>query len=77
MLGVTTDKPGAIVKQRNRMDTGPLVEHFRHLDVIVSSYLEHCHAAGPHQRKENKPLLGIWPDIDDPPECEEEIVCRE
>jgi len=35
------------------------------------------HQARPHQRKENKPLLGVWPEVDDPPESGDEIVCRE
>lgn len=48
-----------------------------HLDHIVSSYLDYYHQARPHQRKENKPLLGVWPDIDAPPDKDEEIFCRE
>ncbi len=30
-----------------------------HLDHIVSSYSDYYHHARPHQRKENKPLLGV------------------
>ncbi|QDS99180.1 hypothetical protein HG15A2_24720 [Adhaeretor mobilis] len=48
-----------------------------HLDHIVSSYLDYDHQVRPHQRKENKPLLGIWPEVDDPPNNNEEIVCHE
>lgn len=48
-----------------------------HLDYLVSSYVDHYHAARPHQRKENRPLVGEWPDIDDPPDNPEQVVCRE
>lgn len=48
-----------------------------HLDHLVSSYLDYYHQARPHQRKENKPLLGVWPEVDDPPDKAEEVVCRE
>lgn len=48
-----------------------------HLDYLVSSYLDYFHETRPHQRKENKPLLGVWPEIDEPPNDVEEIVCRE
>ncbi|QDT68782.1 Integrase core domain protein [Planctomycetes bacterium MalM25] len=48
-----------------------------HLDHIVSSYCDYYHACRPHQRKENKPLLGVWPEVDDPPSEDEEIVCRQ
>lgn len=48
-----------------------------HLDHLVSSYLEYYHQARPHQRKDNKPLLGVWPETDDPPDKTEEVVCRE
>ncbi|TWT48994.1 integrase core domain-containing protein [Botrimarina hoheduenensis] len=48
-----------------------------HFDHLVSSYCDYYHACRPHQRKENKPLLGVWPEVDDPPEEGEEIVCRQ
>uniref|UniRef100_UPI0036F49E0F hypothetical protein n=1 Tax=Adhaeretor mobilis TaxID=1930276 RepID=UPI0036F49E0F len=48
-----------------------------HFDCIVSCYLDYYHQARPHQRKENKPLLGVWPEVDDPPVKDDEIVCRE
>ncbi|TWT36640.1 Integrase core domain protein [Posidoniimonas corsicana] len=48
-----------------------------HLDHLVESYLDYYHASRPHQRKENKPLLGVWPEVDDPPADGEEVVCRE
>ncbi|MCA9565218.1 MAG: transposase [Myxococcales bacterium] len=48
-----------------------------HFDFLVRSYLEHYHDARPHQRKENKPLLGVWSDLNDPPDLEEQIVCVE
>jgi putative transposase len=48
-----------------------------HLDHLVNSYLDYYHDARPHQRKDNKPLLGVWPEIDDPPEESKEVICRE
>ena len=48
-----------------------------HLDYLVSSYVEHYHAARPHQRKENKPLVGVWSDVDDLPDQVEHVVCVE
>jgi putative transposase len=48
-----------------------------HLDHIVACYLDYYHQARPHQRKENKPLLGVWPEVHDPPNNGGEIVCRE
>ena len=48
-----------------------------HLDDLVSSYLDYYLHARPHQRKDNKPLLGVWPEADDPPESGEDVVCRE
>ncbi|TWT48975.1 integrase core domain-containing protein [Botrimarina hoheduenensis] len=48
-----------------------------HLDHVVTSYLDYYHQARPHQRKKNKPLLGVWPEVDDPPNSGEELVCRE
>ncbi len=48
-----------------------------HFDHLVSSYTEYYHAWRPHQRKEDKPLVGIWPEVNDPPDDGEEIVCRE
>lgn len=48
-----------------------------HLDYLVISYVEHYHDARPHQRKENKPLVGVWPDRDDPPDKPEAVICRE
>ncbi|WP_168205297.1 hypothetical protein [Bythopirellula goksoeyrii] len=43
----------------------------------MSAYLEYYHQARPHQRKENKPLLGVWPEVDDPLDGSDEIVCRQ
>jgi len=48
-----------------------------HLDHITYSYLDYYHAFRPHQRLDNKPPLGVWPEVDDPPESGDEIVCRE
>lgn len=49
----------------------------RRLDYLVRSYVEHYHVARPHQRKDNKPLVGVWSDLDDPPDKPETVVCRE
>lgn len=51
--------------------------HLDHLDHLVSSYCDYYHACRPHQRKGNKPLLGVWPAIDDPPEKDDEVACRQ
>lgn len=48
-----------------------------HLDYLVSSYVEFYHNCRPHQRKNKKPLLGVWPEIDDPPDKPEGVVCQE
>lgn len=48
-----------------------------HLDHITLSYLDYYHASRPHQRKNNKPLVGVWPEVDEPPDKEEEIICRQ
>lgn len=48
-----------------------------HLDYLVSCYASHYAEARPHQRKENKPLAGVWPDFDDPPDRPEQVICNE
>ena len=48
-----------------------------HLDYLVSEFVDYYHDLRPHQRKENKPLLGVWSEVDDPPCTVEEVVCRE
>jgi putative transposase len=48
-----------------------------HLDHLVSSYRDYYHTCRSHQRKDNKPLLGVWPEVDDPPDESEKLVCRE
>ncbi len=48
-----------------------------HLDYLVSEFVDYYHELRPHQRKENKPLLGVWSAVDDPPEEGEEIICCE
>ncbi|MCA9242131.1 MAG: integrase core domain-containing protein, partial [Planctomycetales bacterium] len=48
-----------------------------HLDHLVSSYCDYYHTCRPHQRKDNRPLVGVWPEVDDPPDKVEEVVCRE
>ena len=46
------------------------------LDYIVSEYVAYYNQKRPHQRKDNKPLLGVWPDDNDPPTGNKEIVCH-
>ncbi|MEM6329846.1 MAG: integrase core domain-containing protein [Planctomycetota bacterium] len=48
-----------------------------HLDLLVNAFAEHYHRARPHQRTENKPLVGVSPDLDDPPDRPEQVVCHE
>lgn len=49
----------------------------KHLDYLVAEYVAYYNELRPHQRKDNKPLLGVWSDADTPPDDTEEIVCRE
>ena len=56
------------------------LDHFvpiglRHLDHLVSEYLEHYHLERPHQGLGNR-LLGDRPPGHDPPQDEAEVVCR-
>lgn len=53
-----------------------IVFGLQHLDYIVGEYVDFYNERRPHQRKENKPLLGVWPDDDDPPTGNDEIVCN-
>ena len=48
-----------------------------HIDHITSCYLDFSHVCRPYRRLDNKPLLGVWPEVDDPPESGNEIVYRE
>ncbi len=54
-----------------------IVFELGHLDHFTGCYLDDYHHARPHWRLENKPLLGVWPEVDAPPESGDEIVCRE
>jgi len=49
----------------------------KHLDYIVSSYLEFYNEVRPHQSLDNRPLTGKWPEVDDPLTAGEKIVCHE
>ncbi|TWU21806.1 integrase core domain-containing protein [Bythopirellula polymerisocia] len=49
----------------------------KHLDYIVSSYVEHYNEVRPHQSLGNRPLTGKWPEFDDPLTDSVQIVCHE
>lgn len=49
----------------------------RHFDFIVSSYLDHYNGRHPHQSLDNRPLSGTWPEVNDPLDSGEIIVCHE
>lgn len=48
-----------------------------HLDYLVSQYVEYYNELRPHQRKDNKPLLGVWSDADELPDGPAAVVCQE
>jgi len=48
----------------------------KHLDYLVAEYVRYYNEWRPHQRKDNKPLLGKWPATNDPPDDSENIVCH-
>lgn len=49
----------------------------KHFDVIVTSYLSFYNEVRPHQALDNRPLAGIWPELDDPLTESEKIICHE
>jgi putative transposase len=51
----------------------------KHLDFLVSEYLAHYNRVRPHQGMGigNRPLVGEWPEVDDPLAKGETIVCHE
>jgi putative transposase len=49
----------------------------KHLDHLVSSYLEFYNEVRPHQSLDNRPLTGTWPEVDDPLTEGEQIICHE
>ncbi len=46
----------------------------KHLDYIVSEYLNFYNELRPHQSLENRPLQGDWPKLDEPPTDKLEVV---
>jgi hypothetical protein len=57
------------------------LDHFlvfgqQHFDHLISEYVDYYHTERPHQSKENKPLVGHWPDPKDDRPPDGEIVCR-
>lgn len=51
----------------------------KHLDYLVSEYLTHYGSVRPHQGADigNRPLIGEWPEVDEPLADGERIVCHE
>ncbi|TWT48969.1 integrase core domain-containing protein [Botrimarina hoheduenensis] len=49
----------------------------RHLDYLVEEYVRFYNERRPHSRKDNKPLVGVWSDLDDPPDDLQALVCEE
>ncbi len=51
----------------------------KHFDYLVASYLSYYHEWLPHQGEGigNRPLIGVWPEVDKTPRPDEEIVCIE
>jgi putative transposase len=48
----------------------------RHLDLLVSTYVDFFNTVRPHQGVGNRPLAGTWPIVDDPMQEGERIVCH-
>jgi putative transposase len=48
----------------------------RHFDFLVSSYADYYNRLRPHQGVGNRLLSGPWPDVDDPLQEREQIVCH-
>jgi len=49
----------------------------KHLDFLVSSYLDYYNELRPHQSLDNRPLSGKWSVVDEPLGEDEKIVCHE
>ena len=49
----------------------------KHLDFLVSSYLDYYNEWRPHQSLDNRPLSGKWSVVDEPLGEDEKIVCHE
>ena len=49
----------------------------KHLDYIVSSYLDFYNELRPHQALDNRPLTGKWPEDDQPLAEGETLICHE
>jgi putative transposase len=49
----------------------------QHLDYLVEEYTQFYNERRPHSRKENKPLIGTWSNVDDPPTDPATVVCEE
>lgn len=47
-----------------------------HLDYLVEEYVRYYNELRPHSRKENKPLLGVWSEDNEPPNSGEQVVCH-
>lgn len=49
----------------------------KHFDYLITSYLEFYNSVRPHQGLDNRPLVGSWPEINEPLAEDEQIICHE
>lgn len=73
--------PNALAARRIRSIRGECLNPstvlgLRRLDHITSCSLDYYLQVRPHQRKGNKPLQVVLPEVDDPPDDGAGIVCR-
>ena len=58
------------------------LDHFilcgeRHVDCLVSEYVDYYHSERCHQSKDNLPLVGNWPEASGEPRPPGKIVCQQ
>ncbi len=49
----------------------------KHLDYLVSTFVDYCHTQRPHQAKRNRPLLKLVESPTAPPSSSDDILCEE